>query len=108
VDLYSASLGLALAGVGLSVLLVAASAALGAIRPKLKGQLGRLAQLWAWFSLSLVAFSILYHRVIGHRPGTAQGMSWHDYLLEHTAFVVVVLTAIAVLAWLRRTGPPTG
>jgi hypothetical protein len=62
----------------------------------------RLARFGALASLPIVAFSLVFHVLTGHRPDTPQGMAVPEFVLEHPSFVVVVVLAALVLWWLPR------
>lgn len=104
-DLYSVTLGLALAAAGVS--LAAALAARLAISPA-KARAGRRVSRWARAgavaSLLLGTFSLVFHLLTGHRPGTPEAMGPAELVLEHPSFVLVFALAVVVLVWLRREG----
>ena len=108
-DLYSAALSLALVAVGISVL--AASSAWIAVRAtkaEARTWLPRLARIGALASLALVTFSLVFHLLTGHRPGTPQAMAVPEFILEHPSFAVVVVLAALVLRWLHRASARSG
>ena len=102
-DLYSLALALSMVAVGVSVLAgLSALAARRASKKEARTWLPRLALFGALASLPLVAFSLVFHLLTGHRPDTPQGMAVPEFLLEHPSFVVVVVLAALVLWWLPR------
>jgi len=103
VDLYSATLGLAIVAFSLSAA-AALSARLGGRRRA--GTRIRLARLGALTSMALALASLLFHLLTGHQPGSPGGMGWAELLVEHPSFAVVAVLAALVLGWSARDRPP--
>ena len=101
-DLYSLALGLALVALAVAVL-AALSARIGLGKTKAAAMTWavRLTRLGALASLLFVAFSLLFHLLTGHRPGTPQAMGAAEFVLEHPSFVAVAVIAALVLWWSR-------
>lgn len=90
VDVYSATLGLALA------------AAIAAVGSALLRRHRRAAAGLGVVALVLVSVAGLYHRTVGHAGGTASALGPAAFLGEHPALSVTAAAAVAAIVLARR------
>ncbi len=104
-DFYALTLGLALAamGVELLLLLVHRLAPDRIIPRRVLPTLRRVGIGAGVAALGLLALSVAHHVAVGHTPGSESGMSPAAFVAEHPAFPIsAALTAVG-LALLRRS-----
>lgn len=98
-DVYSATLLIAMVAAGLALL--------AAIVTRLRAERATFTPAQQTIGLLSVLLSVLaigYHLVAGHRPGTPTAMSLPDFVAGHPAPLVTMVVGAAAI-WVGRSRP---